>query len=412
MGPHLRRQALLAVKRREDADAEELELRERYEMELLPPSKDQPDVEFVHQQRHLTRWHREACEQGELPRCGVLQFMCGGGTFGSQLKGPRWQHLWGNDNAQKKYERTTKRRKKKLVHIYEESFLLNNDDAAYVHGDMLKMTRAKFRSKLDEHEERTNLKSGLLLIIITLCCSRASPASETEREEAEEWYEDAIRKSKEFILEAEKDHKVFVVQEFLNKDWVLDIIKRELPDARIVTIGGHIHEDRKRAYVFQRAEGVPELFMEEMRNRIDAYGRKSVAEALEDIGVAVPPFTRVAQGCWTKKERRDEKKGRDPRRERVTTICKNNLVMQYYKSAKATRPFREERLEPEAVLHLRSPGGDYKYVFPKFELITRKRAILGMGVSLIIGSAVRAAFERYFEPDLELREGGSVSGRS
>ena len=152
MGPHLRRQALLGVKRREDADAEELELRERYEMELLPPSKDQPDVEFVHQQRHLTRWHREACEQGELPRCGVLQFMCGGGTFGSQLKGPRWQHLWGNDNAEQKYERTTKRRKKKLVHIYEESFLLNNDDAAYVHGDMLKMTRAKFRSKLDEHE--------------------------------------------------------------------------------------------------------------------------------------------------------------------------------------------------------------------------------------------------------------------
>ena len=35
-----------------------------------------------------------------------------------------------------------------------------------------------------------------------------------------------------------------------------------------------------------------------------------------------------------------------------------------------------------------------------------------MGVSLIIGSAVRAAFERYFEPDLELREGDSVSGRS
>ena len=179
-----------------------------------------------------------------------------------------------------------------------------------------------------------------------------------------------------------------------------------------MTVSGHIHEDRKRAYVFQRAEGVPELFMEEVRNRIDAYGRKSVAEALEDIGVAVPPFTRVAQGCWTKKELRDQKKGRDPRRERVTTICKNNLVMQYYKSAKATRPFREERLEPEAVLHLRSPGGDYKYVFPKFELITRKRAILGMGVSLIIGSAVRAAFERYFEPDLELREGGSVSGRS
>ena len=335
----------------------------------------------------------------------MLQFMCGGGTFGSQLKGPRWQHLWGNDNAERKYARTTKRRKKKLVHIYEESFLLNNDDAAYVHGDMLKMTRAKFRSKLDEHEERTNLKSGLLLIIITLCCSRASPASETEREEAEEWYEDAIRKSKEFILEAEKDHKVFVVQEFLNKDWVLDIIKRELPDARIVKIGGHIHEDRKRAYVFQRAEGVPELFMEEVRNRIDAYGRKSVAEALEDIGVAVPPFTRVATGCWTKKEWRNENKGRDPRRRRLQTICKNGYVMQYYKSARAKKTFRQRRLAPEALLHLRSAGCDYEYSFAPSDVQDTKDQIVGMGVSLVIGAAMRAAFERYFEPDLALLEG-------
>ena len=413
MGPHQRRQALLSVKRREDADAEELELRERYEMELLPPSEDQPDVEFVHQQRHLTRWHREACEQGELPRCGVLQFMCGGGTFGSQLKGRRWQHLWGNDNAQKKYERTTKRRKKKLVHIYEESFLLNNDDAAYVHGDMLKMTRAKFRSKLDEHEERTNLKSGLLLIIITLCCSRASPASDMEREEAEEWYEDAIRKSKEFILEAEKDHKVFVVQEFLNKDWVLDIIKRELPDARIVKIGGHIHEDRKRAYVFQRAEGVPELFMEELRARVDAYGPKSVAEALEEVDVALPPGSEILSGCHSSKERRLAKKGRDPFLARVTTICTGGQYVHKLVDPTTDPPtVVEERLEPEAVLHLRSAGADYEYVFPDSELKGTKNDILGMGVSLVIGSAVRAAFERYFEPDLELSDGGSLSGRS
>ena len=41
-----------------------------------------------------------------------------------------------------------------------------------------------------------------------------------------------------------------------------------------------------------------------------------------------------------------------------------------------------------------------------------KNDILGMGVSLVIGSAVRAAFERYFEPDLELLDGGSLLGRS
>ena len=41
-----------------------------------------------------------------------------------------------------------------------------------------------------------------------------------------------------------------------------------------------------------------------------------------------------------------------------------------------------------------------------------KNDILGMGVSLVIGAAVRAAFERYFEPDLELSDGGLLSGRS
>ena len=78
----------------------------------------------------------------------------------------------------------------------------------------------------------------------------------------------------------------------------------------------------------------------------------------------------------------------------------------------APTPLVEERLEPEAVLHLRSAGADYEYVFPDSELKGTKNDILGMGVSLVIGSAVRAAFERYFEPDLELSDGGSLSGRS
>ena len=134
--------------------------------------------------------------------------------FGNQLQGPIWEPLWGLDYEQKKY----KRRKKSIVNKYEASFKLNNPGAAYEHGDMLEMTRADFRSKLDEHEERTNLESRILLIIITLCCSRASPAGDTEKEEAKKFYEAAIRKSKEFILEAEKDHKVFVVQEFLDEE--------------------------------------------------------------------------------------------------------------------------------------------------------------------------------------------------
>ena len=73
-----------------------------------------------------------------------------------------------------------KRRKKSIVNKYEASFKLNNPGAAYEHGDMLEMTRADFRSKLDEHARgQTRVEDTAL--IITLCCSRASPAGELKR---------------------------------------------------------------------------------------------------------------------------------------------------------------------------------------------------------------------------------------
>ena len=204
-----------------------------------------------------------------------------------------------------------------------------------------------------------------------------------------------------------------MVQEFLDEEFVLDIIKKELPDSTIVTVSGHIHEDRKRAYVFQRAEGVAELFMEELRARVDTYGPKSVAEALEEVDVTLPPGSEILSGCHSSNERRLAKKGRDPFLARVTTICTGGQYVHKLVDPTTDPPtVVEERLEPEAVLHLRSAGADYEYVFPDSELKGTKNDILGMGVSLVIGSAVRAAFERYFEPDLELSDGGSLSGRS
>ena len=71
-----------------------------------------------------------------------------------------------------------------------------------------------------------------------------------------------------------------------------------------MTVSGHIHEDRKRAYVFQLAEGVAELFMEELRAWVDAYGPKSVAEALEEVGVTLPPGVGDPVGRTAAKERR------------------------------------------------------------------------------------------------------------
>ena len=162
-----------------------------------------------------------------------------------------------------------------------------------------------------------------------------------------------------------------------------------------------------------KARPKPKAFMEELRARVDAYGSKSVAEALEEVDVALPPGSEILSGCHSSKERRLAKKGRDPFLARVTTICTGGQYVHKLVDPTTDPPtVVEERLEPEAVLHLRSAGADYEYVFPDSELKGTKNDILGMGVSLVIGSAVRAAFERYFEPDLELSDGGSLLGRS
>ena len=147
------------MKRERDVDPEILRQQELTDerlglvMELVPPSEDQPDSEIVHRRPHMTRAFRNANKRGTKRKCGHVQLMAGGGMFGNQLQGPIWEPLWGLDYEQKEY----KRRKKSIVNKYEASFKLNNPGAAYEHGDMLEMTRADFRSKLDEHEERTCL---------------------------------------------------------------------------------------------------------------------------------------------------------------------------------------------------------------------------------------------------------------
>ena len=87
-------------------------------------------------------------------------------------------------------------------------------------------------------------------------------------------------------------------------------------------------------------------------------------------------------------DRRLAKKGRDPFLARVTTICTGGQYVHKLVDPTTDPPtVVEERLEPEAVLHLRSAGADYEYVFPDSELKGTKNDILGMGVSLVIGSA-------------------------
>ena len=402
MQAHVRRQALI-TKKRVDLDVEDPDdERRNLRLEGHALKSYQSAVEHVHQHPRATRALR-AASRNDPWECGVLHFMCGGSLCGSQFQGKHWTHLAGFDTEEK----------------FAPSFERNNKGGKLVKFDVLKRSAADFRKVLDYHKRRRNFVSKpgarrrLLLVIATLECGPASNANSAKtakqrrlkKIKAKKFYRDAIAKYKEFLQEAEKDHNVFAVHEFLATKWVVAMMKKELPDATFITCHGQIHEDRKRVYAFQRAEGVPNFFLDELRKRVDAYGQKSAAEALEDIGVAVPPFTRVATGCWTKKEWRNEKKGRDPRRRRLQTICKNGYVMQYYKSARAKKTFRQRRLAPEALLHLRSAGCDYEYSFASTDVQDTKDQIVGMGVSLVIGAAMRAAFERYFEPDLALLEG-------
>ena len=74
-------------------------------------------------------------------------------------------------------------------------------------------------------------------------------------------------------------------------------------------------------------------------------------------------------------------------------------------SSRERSKIKEVKLSPEALLHLRSAGGDHKFFFAASDGITIRRLIVAMGVSLVVGSAARAAFERFIEQDLALREG-------
>ena len=74
-------------------------------------------------------------------------------------------------------------------------------------------------------------------------------------------------------------------------------------------------------------------------------------------------------GCHFSKERRLAEEARNPFLARMTTNCTGAQYVHKLVDPTTDPPtVVEERLEPEAVLHLRSAGADYEYVFPDSEL--------------------------------------------
>ena len=202
------------------------------------------------------------------------------------------------------------------------------------------------------------------------------------------------------MLEAEKTHTVYASWEFLADKYVVATVENHFPTASKVELKGHIHEDRERTYFLDRFDRGGCYFREELRKRERAYKRKhsemSAAERLEKFGVKVPARSKLFTGSWTKEATRrgtaedlPAAKSRDPWKERVPTITRKGLVLQ--------RPGqkREVTLSAEALLDLRAAGGDHGYSFAPSDKDGVKGRIVAMGVSLVVASAMRAAFERH-----------------
>ena len=134
--------------------------------------------------------------------------------------------------------------------------------------------------------------------------------------------------------------------------------------------------------------------MEELRARVDAYGPKSVAEALEEVESRCPPARRSRRAATPPKN--DASRRRAEIRS-LRALRRFAPVDNTFTSSWTLRPDPPDRRrsEPEAVLHLLGRRR-YEYVFPDSELGNEERHPRHGRVA-VIGRAVRVAFDGTIE---------------
>lgn len=358
-------------------DPVHIEAKGRETRRLARTTRTQPLINGVHTTHAVTR---AASMRGIDTMTGVIAVYSSASMAGSQFKGPQFKHLFGCD----------------IDEHFGPSFMCNNDSGAFEKMDLLEVTKAEFRALLVKHKaDRFNR----LLILPTLDCSLASAANgKAKPEEKESFYRLAVAKLAEIFEEAEKTHLVSAFWEFLNDAFVKEIIRSTFPEATLIELKGSILEDRDRAYFLHRFDKGAHLFREELAKRTAPHVDLCVADVLEERGFDVSKECELHQLCWSWRQRRLDNQGRDPRTRRAPTITTRGLML-LYRGVREVGPdiyedTPEIRLSPEDLLALRSIGADFPFTFAPGDSDKTKRNIVGMGVSLVVAAAARAAFER------------------
>jgi len=317
----------------------------------------------------MPRMTRARAAVGEALMIGVVALFCAASMLGSQFRGPRWRHLFGIDVNPK----------------FGPSFSLNNDGAPLLAMDILTLSVDDFYKLLASYAPG-DMK--YLLLVVTLDCGRASKANRTAtNEEKRKFYMAAVAKVEELTKAAERKYNVFLFWEFVNCGFVLDLVEETFPEIDMITLEGHLFEDRERVFMSQRLDKGMELFEEELDSLVEAAGGESCAAAgLEGAGMEVPPGSKLF-GSWTKKAYRQTHKGRDPWSRCAPTITKQGLWL-------VLPSGREIKITVEVLHYLRTAGGDWEFLFAPEDKPTLRRLILAMGVSTVVGSAARRSVER------------------
>ena len=309
---------------------------------------------------------------------GVVAFFCAASMFGSQFQGPLWHHVLGLE----------------VKPEYEPTFSINSNGAHFECCDILELATVAFLALLERYRPERMFN---FLFIITMDCSLASRANmKATPAQKRAYYRRAIAKMESFVTAARRTFGVYVLWEFVKDEYVLNEVEETFPDISRHDVAEHLYEKRPRAFMADFDSDGPDDqmagFKEELELAIErGGGTHCAADAFELHGITVPERAKMF-GTLSSRQSRKTDKGMDPWVKPCPTICcKEEAIV-------LVLPCGREIVIPPEVLHwIRTQGGDFPFEFSPTDDDKLRHRILGMGVSTIVGAALRRALERWIE---------------
>ena len=333
----------------------------------------------AHGVKHATRMTR-ARGMAMNAVVGVVAFFCAASMFGSQFRGPLWHHVLGLD----------------VKPEYEPTFSINSNGAHFECADILELSADAFLALLERYRPERMFN---FLFIITMDCSLASRANmkgKATPAQKRAYYRRAIAKMESFVTAARRTFGVYVLWEFVKDEYVLNEVEETFPDISRHDVAEHLYEKRPRAFMADFDSDGPDDqmagFKEELELAIErGGGTHCAADAFELHGITVPERAKMF-GTLSSRQSRKTDKGMDPWVKPCPTICcKEEAIV-------LVLPCGREIVIPSEVLHwIRTQGGDFPFEFSPTDDDKLRHRILGMGVSTIVGAALRRALERWIE---------------